>query len=94
MKEDILTIVADEVSISAKYLGLDSQIVQDLAQQVTDRVRLRAGGDHYTYVRKGDHAAKRAAVLAEFTGTNHDELARKHQVTRRRIRQILKEGKR
>lgn len=88
VKEDLVSIVADEITVAAGYLGVPPRAASDLARQVADRIRLRIGGSDLRYVAKVDRRARRDAILAEFSGRNHAELAVKHKVTERWVRII------
>ena len=90
-REDLTTIIHEEIATAASYLGIPAQAASDLALQVEDRVRLRVAGCDVKYIGKIDRRKRASLVRAEFTGNNILELARRHNLSERRIRQILQE---
>ncbi|AUN95413.1 Mor transcription activator family protein [Pseudazoarcus pumilus] len=90
LTEDIPTIVAEELA-AAQRAGIPSS---DQPGYVADRLRFRISGSHQ-YVRKTrtSPAERRAAILRDFNGRNLAELADEHDLSERRVRQILAEGR-
>lgn len=91
-REDLTTIIHEEIATAASYLGIPAQAASDLALQVEDRVRLRVAGCDVKYIGKVDRRRRAAQIRAEFTGNNILDLARRHQISERRVRQILQES--
>lgn len=90
-RETLTTIIHEEIATAASYLGLSQQVATDLALQVEDRVRLRVAGCDVKYIGKIDRRRRAAQIRAEFSGHNILELARRHNLSERRVRQILSE---
>lgn len=71
--------------------GLDDARVAPLALQLTEGLRAEIGGSQ-PYLSKGvgfELSQRDRQILAEFTGHNQDELAKKYDLTPRQIYAIL-----
>lgn len=88
-REDLTLIVREEVEAACAALDITGQAATDLSLQIADRLRFRVGGGELKYVPKIDRQQRAAQVRAEFKGDNIDDLARKHNLTPRRVRQIV-----
>lgn len=80
-------VVLAETHHAARSAGLEPGLAERLADAVASRLMLRLGGQSI-YVRKCERI-DRAAIVNAFDGRNHRALALRHNVTERRIRQIL-----
>ena len=73
---------------------LRSRLSRDLADQlqgeIVQAIQLRCGGETVYILKKPK--LDRAALTAQFTGRNIDELCRDFQITRQRVYQILNEN--
>ena len=84
--DDLGAVVEEEFKAA-----LDRGIAEnDLPAAVADRVRQRMAG-HIGYVRKRklSPAERQRRIVQEFTGNNAAELAKKYELTVRRIGQII-----
>jgi Mor family transcriptional regulator len=88
-REDLTIILRQEVLNAAVCLGVHPQLASDLAAQVEDRMRLRASGKDLQYIGLLDRRERAEKIRAEFNGANLGELARRYNLTVRRVRQIL-----
>ncbi len=88
--EDVLTVI--EAEARAVALAFGASAPDAVAAALVDRLLVRIGGAPL-YLPRTDprkRARQHAAIRAQFDGKNHVELARSHELSVRRVRQILK----
>lgn len=88
--DNILSRIEDEARAVAASFGVPTP--NDLAAALLDRLRVNLGGERI-YVPQRDRrtrASRDAAIRAEFTGNNHADLARRHQISIRQVRNVLR----
>lgn len=84
--EDIPALVAEEM----RAAQLANIPLSDQPKYVADKLRLRiAGTVEYTRKRPLSPAHRAAAIRNKFTGNNAAELAKEHDLTPRRVKQIV-----
>ncbi len=88
-RDDINAIIIEEISAAAQCHDVQPDKAIALAETVERRLRIRVGGCDVRYLRKRDHAARDAAIRRDFNGRNLKELAKRHELSERRIRQIV-----
>lgn len=70
------------------------EVLEILSNALEEQVRQQFGGLQHRYIAKQSNRAARAErISAEFTGNNLEDLAKKHGLTVRRIRQIVNSRK-
>ena len=81
-----LEILAEILRDQLKAHGL-----ADLTDNIVERFAEEVGGERVYVSRKPRSAwsQRNAQLRAEFNGRNHDELARKYRVSKRRVYQLL-----
>jgi Mor family transcriptional regulator len=81
-----LEILAEILRDQLKAHGLD-----DLTDNIVERFAEEVGGERVYVSRKPRSAwsERNRQLRAEFNGRNHDELARKYRVSKRRVYQLL-----
>ena len=81
-----------EMEATALRFGIQAQVAKDIAAALEDIARRRYAGE-IAYIAKRDHAARRAAVLADLNGRNHAEVCEKHGITKRTLYNYLRAGR-
>ena len=85
---DILEQLHMEVRAVVDEEGLDPERANRAAARVVERFcHVYAGNRIYVPINK--QASKRREVLEDFNGSNHDEVCRKHRITRRTLYRYL-----
>jgi Mor family transcriptional regulator len=85
---EILALLHEEVRTEVTEAGLDPDKADRAAARVVERFcHVYAGNRVYVPINK--QASKRREVLEDFDGTNHDEVCRKHRITRRTLYRYL-----
>ena len=78
---------------SPQLSGVDAEALAHIALAQTYQFAQEFGGDTI-YVGKGSFLAaqeRKAGIVADFTGTNYKEVAKKYGVSISRVRQVLRE---
>lgn len=75
--------------------GMPKEAADEIGEEIADHLATNWGGQMITFPKDIYYrvAKKHAAVVAEFTGTNHDELARKYGLSVRAIYKIIKDAR-
>lgn len=81
LEHEITSIVREEIGMHEGLAGL-------IAAAMVRGLRRRLGGQEL-YIPAPDRSARDASIRREFTGTNVDELMRRHDLSRTRIYQIV-----
>lgn len=81
LEHDIIGIVREEI-------GMHEQMATVFAQALVRGLRRRLGGESL-YIPAPDRTERDAAIRRDFTGTNCDELMRRHGLSRTRIYEIV-----
>lgn len=92
MSKFIFDIMRQEIRATAERYGLRGPLADDLALSALDKVRVAIGGAELGYIAKVDRQARAEAIRAEYDGDNEMELARKHRLSERHVRRIIKEA--
>jgi Mor family transcriptional regulator len=88
--EDALDLLEREVVALAQFHKLQQASL--MGQMFRKRVAEQLGG-RLVYISKDARAAqaeRNAKICREFTGRNHAELAKKHELTERQVRKIVR----
>lgn len=68
--------------------GLHERFAVEISDGILHRLQQRWGGDRI-YIPSKDRAARDAAIRAAFDGRNHDEVCRRHGISRATLYRIL-----
>lgn len=70
--------------------GLHERFANELSDEILSRLMTRWGGDRL-HVPACDRAARDEAIRADFNGRNHDEVCRRHGISRRTLYRLIGE---
>jgi Mor family transcriptional regulator len=91
--DQVMEFLAETITslLTAKQVPVD--LSQQLADGITEQLRLEWGGATIYFpnrVRPKDTAARNKTIIAEFNGSNLNDLTRKYGLSGQTIRDILK----
>ena len=72
--------IADELVGVALRFGLTRQVAGDLSVAIVDKVMGSCGGGS-VYLPKSNKTQRNKQIKADFTGTNHDEVCKKYDIS-------------
>lgn len=82
MNDDIYQQMHNEIEQAVQFFGVDCRVSADMSASITQRLQRLLRGNAVYFPEKPSTDQRYHAIRRDFTGDNHNEVCKKHGISR------------